>query len=287
MICPFCNVETHYLYTITKFKENFDIYQCKICKLQIKLNKDDLKNYYNQDYYEGKSEYSYIDERKYLPYFEFVWKARLNTISQYKPPPARLLDIGCSFGGFVKSAIGKGYDAYGIDISEYAISYCQNNPLLNNRTFLSDLERYQPEHKYDIITMIEVLEHLPEPDKIFKKLHELLNPGGLLIIQTANFDGLQAKLQKQNYHYYLPGHLFYYSKSNLTDFLKKNGFNEFIYFHGVDFGVIPKIKKMKGFFSRKSDYLKIFRVISYHYLSKIYFNHISLTSSLVIYAFRN
>lgn len=285
MECPFCKIKTEYLYTINRFEEPLKIFQCPICKLQMQNTFDPYK-YYTKEYFEGTANYNYFDERKYYKYCEYVWNARLKTIKKYKPPPARFLDIGCSFGGFIKSAIKYGYDAEGIDISSYAIQECKKDPVLKNRVFHNHILDFNPTNKYDIITLIEVLEHLPEPQKVFKKLYNLLNEKGLLIIQTANFDGLQAKLQKENYHYYLPGHLFYYSKSNLTKHLKEYGFNHLIYFHGVDFGLIPKLKKMKGFIDSSKYYYKYIRASLYHFLSKVAYKNFALTSSFVLYAFK-
>ncbi len=286
MKCPFCLEESYFLYRIKRFKNPISIYQCPKCKLQMQSVFKNIE-YYTKGYYEGTSDYSYFDERKYYQYCEYVWKARLKTIKKYKPPPARLLDIGCSFGGFIKTALQMGYDAEGVDISQYVIKENQKDPILRNRVYQSDLLSFSSKKKYDIITLIEVLEHLPEPDKIFQKLSELLTENGLLIIQTANFDGLQAKLQKQKYHYYLPGHIFYYSKSNLIPILKKYDFKTFISFHGVDFGLLPKLKKMRGFIQDPLEYYKFMKAILYHLLSKIYFKNFSLTSSFVLYAFKS
>jgi len=272
------------LYRVDGFKKPLKIYQCPSCKLQMQEISNPTK-FYTKDYFDGSSEYSYFDERKYFSFCEYVWKARLETIKKFKPPPARFLDIGCSFGGFIKTAIKEGYDAEGIDISSYVVEESQKDEELKNRIFCSDILNFEPQKKYDVITLIEVIEHLPEPQFIFKKLYDLLNPKGLLIIQTANFDGLQAKLQKNHYHYYLPGHLYYYSKKNLTNFLKQVGFQKFIYYHGVDFGLIPKFKKMKGFVSPIYFY-KYLRVAFYHFLSKIVIKDFALTSSFVLYAIK-
>ncbi len=284
MICPFCKLPANYIFSIDRFSPSFDIYKCEFCNLLLK--KEKIKNYkvfYNQGYYTGKNEYHYLDERKYEKFFKEVWQARIHTIKQYKFPPAKVLDVGCSFGGFVKTLLENGYDAQGIDISDFAIKEAKKNVILKNRVYCRDLLDLSSKNKYDVITLIEVLEHLSQPDLVFQKISEILNPGGLLLIQTANFDGLQAKLQGRRYHYFLPGHLFYYSKSNLISFLKNYGFTKFVSYHGVDFGLIPKLKKAKGLVKHE---LRLVKIIFYHFLSKIYFKNFSLTSSYVLYAFK-
>ncbi|MFN3603778.1 MAG: class I SAM-dependent methyltransferase [Leptonema sp. (in: bacteria)] len=282
MVCPFCKVPTNYVFTINRFFPPFDIYKCSFCNLYIKKQREN-EAYYNKEYYQGNAPYSYIDERKFEVYFREVWEARIKNIKKYKPPPAKVLDVGCSFGGFVKVFLENGYDAEGIDISKYATKEAQRNPLLKNRIFYSDILNFSIKKKYDIITLIEVIEHLNNPEKVFEKIAKLLNPNGLLILQTANFDGLQAILQGKRYHYFLPGHLYYYSKSNLIPILKRYDFEKFINYHGVDFGLIPKLKKAKGMLKNRTQFIKI---IGYHLLSKIYLKNFSLTSSYVLYAFK-
>lgn len=285
MLCPFCKIEAKFLYKISRFDPPLNIYECPECRLQMQYQTNPYQ-FYTKEYFDGSSQYSYFDERIYFKYSEYVWKARLRTIKKYKSPPARFLDVGCSFGGFILTALKEGYDAYGIDVSSFVVKEAKNEPLLKNRIIQSNLLDYEPKEPFDIITLIEVIEHVPEPEQVFQKLYDLLNPRGLLIIQTANFDGLQAKLFKEHYHYYLPGHLYYYSKTNLTRILKTYGFDNFIYFHGVDFGLLPKLKKLRGFISHPKHYYKYIKTSIYHLLSKVYFKTFSLTSSFVLYAFK-
>jgi len=137
-----------------------------------------------------------------------------------------------------------------------------------------------------VITLIEVIEHLEKPQLVFNKLSAILKKDGLLVIQTADFEGLQAKECGSSYHYYLPGHLYYYSFSNLKNILIKNGFSHFIPFFGVDFPLYAKLLKSRGNFKSPKDYLKWFTISLYHLKSKIRIRSERLTSSLVLYAFK-
>ena len=285
-LCPVCRREMHYLYTIERFRPNFRIYECPVCRLQKKETTDnDDSKYYNEDYYAGKSEYSYIDERKQNSFHAHVWKARLKNISKFIPPPADFLDAGCSFGGFALQAKEMGYRANGLDVSEYAAEHAQKNGL---KTIQGKIKSgIFPDDSFDIVTMIEVMEHVSNPDETLSALSKMIRPGGLLVIQTANFAGMQAKREKEKYHYYLPGHLYYYSRKNLTELLKKHKFSRVKFYPGVDFSLIAKLLKSRGNFHSLLDYLKWFSISWYHLKSKIAFGNFALTSSMVLYAFRD
>ena len=284
--CPVCSHSMEFLYTIDRFSNPFDIFVCPECGLQKKHSANEDENiYYGEDYYSGRAEYSYIDERKFIPYHRHVWKARLKNIARYVAPPSDFLDIGCAFGGFALEAKQMGYRAKGLDISDYAVQYAVKSGLDAKAGKLEDIPF--PENSFDIVTMIEVIEHVSDPKKAFHILSDMIRPGGLLILQTANFEGLQAKHKKSDYHYYLPGHLHYYSKSNLEKILKRFGFSRTIFYGGVDFGLMPKLLKSGGGFYKPSDYLKWIQMAVYHYKSKIRWNHFAMTSSMVMYAFRD
>jgi len=220
--CPFCAVRSEFLYTIDRFTDPFPIYRCPRCKLQMRATDASPHRFYTEEYYTGKAEYAYVDERSQRRFFEAVWDARLKTIKKHVPPPADFLDVGCAFGGFALCAGKHGYRPRGLDISPYAVKEANQGGLDARVGELCDL--YTSKERYDVVTLIEVIEHIADPIRAFETLSRIVRPGGLLVLQTANFDGLQAKRAGSKYHYYLPGHLYYYSKSNLRTILKRYGF---------------------------------------------------------------
>ena len=281
--CPLDhNCDWCFLYRSTYNYYDLPIYKCNTCDLQTIYPKDkyDLKAMYNASYYSGAANYSYLDERNNEKYESFVWDARLRNIKKFKTG-GNFLDIGSSFGGFLTRARLAGFQPFGIEISDYSSQYANERgiPTFNG----SLLDANFPEESFDVITLIEVIEHLEKPDLVFEKLAKLLKPGGLLLIQTANFDGRQAKEEGPKYHYYLPGHLYYYSLTNLKKILNKNGFQNFTVYHGVDFPLYAKLLKSMGSFRSWKDYFKWFRISYYHIKSKFFKGS---TSSMVLYGFK-
>ena len=134
--------------------------------------------------------------------------------------------------------------------------------------------------------MIELLEHEKNPAHAVRESYRLLKKNGLLVIQTANMDGMQARILKDNYAYYMPGHVSYFTKRSLTYILKKAGFRKIKIYFPVEFGLLPKLLKSRYSFKSYFDYLKWLRISYYHFISKIRFGNFAATSSMVIYALK-
>ena len=260
--CPVCAGTPEFLYTIHRFNPGFDILRCP-----------------------GRAEYSYRDERKRRRFDRYVLNARLNTIARYKPPPADFLDVGAAFGSFVEAARDAGYHARGMDVSQYA-AHDASARVLDIQIGVLKPGVLEP-LSVVVLMMIEVFEHLTDPRAAMTALRETIRPGGLVVIQTANFRGQQAKRAGNEYHYYLPGHFFYYSSDNLRRLFAAYGFSRTKIFCPVDFGLLAKLKKSRGDFEKPADYLRWLRIAWYHWKGMIHFGEYALTSSMVLYAWRD
>lgn len=284
--CPICASSPQYLYTIDRFQEPFDIHRCPDCGLQMQAHiPEDPSELYDESYYTCQADYSYRDERAKRRYDRYVLEARLRNIARSIAPPADFVDVGAAFGNLVEAAGAAGYRARGLDVSEYAAGDARNRGL---DIQVGELKPgvLAPE-SVDVLTMIEVFEHLTDPRSAMQALREIIRPGGLVIIQTANFRGAQARNAGRDYHYYLPGHFYYYSSDNLRKLLAEFSFSRTKIFRPVDFGLLAKLKKSRGDFTKFSDYLHWFRIAWYHWKGMIHFGEYALTSSMVVYAWRD
>ncbi len=283
--CPLCDSTSISLkYNIIQ-SHSFNVYECQSC-LFIFMNPafsdTFIASLYSDDYYSGKADYSYIDERDNHKFNSYVWKARIKKIHKYKKS-GTFLDIGCSFGGLLSSA-QKYYDVYGVDISDFASKYCESINMKIHKGTLNDAPF--KENSFDVITMIELIEHIKDPVNFIKKTASILKPGGLCVIQTADMGAFQAVSQAQNYHYFLPGHLSYFTACNLSSLLTKSGFTNIKIYRPVDFGLIPKLRKSRGQFKSFKDYKRWLTIAKYHFLGYFKKKGRPMTSSMVIYAFK-
>lgn len=286
--CPLCkNDAIYFLYAINHANPPFIVYKCNSCKfifMNPPLSHHSEHSLYDEGYYTGSSDYSYYDERKTERYSQYVWNARLQTIQDYVRG-GNFLDVGCSFGGFLHAA-SQLYTPYGIEPSAYSGKYTQQRFGKDAIHIGTLFDHPFKRNFFSVITLIEVLEHMRQPFEALTECYNLCAPDGLLVIQTANMDGLQATIQKDRYGYFLPGHFSYFTKDNLTHTLKKIGFKKIKVFQPVDFGLLPKLMKSKMNFKSIYDYKSWIRIALYHYASKIHAGNCALTSSMVVYAFK-
>jgi len=149
---------------------------------------------YDKDYFEGKgSNYrSYEDKlavirKKYFPKFSRIG-LRKNS---------RILDIGCAFGYFLKCCDEMGYETYGVDISDYAITRARKETMASLHVF--DANKGLPffqDNWFDLVTMFDVIEHLRTPDAVLNEAHRVLKASGALVVTTPNLDAVERLFKK-------------------------------------------------------------------------------------------
>ena len=118
---------------------------------------------------------------------------RLDYIEKYliSLEDKKILDVGCGGGILAESFAQKGAYVTGIDASEINIKIAKNHALNENitidykATIIENLALKEQE-KYDAITCLEVLEHVPQPQSIIKSLKKVLKPSGLIFLSTIN-----------------------------------------------------------------------------------------------------
>ena len=103
----------------------------------------------------------------------------------------RILDVGCG-GGILSEALAvEGALVTGIDLAETPLKIAELHALERNiavRYRFESVDSHanaRPGH-YDVVTCMEMLEHVPQPDEIVSRLAELLRPGGQLFVSTLN-----------------------------------------------------------------------------------------------------
>jgi len=103
----------------------------------------------------------------------------------------KVVDIGCGGGILAESISQSGAETTGIDLSDKALKVAQLHALevganLTYRSISAEaLADEQPEH-YDVVTCMEMLEHVPDPASVVRACARLCKPGGTLFFSTLN-----------------------------------------------------------------------------------------------------
>jgi SAM-dependent methyltransferase len=286
MKCSICGSDNVKFFERSE-RYNFDVYMCFDCRVGFRYpmpSKEEVSNFYSKEYYTGNSYYSYLDERR-VKGSSFVWRERIDKLIKIyegfnKIKPSNIIDIGCSFGGLLLEASKFGLKPYGVEISSYSSYYARRRGIEVFEGHLDDVDL--PKGFFDIATMVEVIEHLDNPLKSVKKVFESLREGGVFLVQTANILGLQSRFYGGRYHYYIPGHLHYFSNVGLRKLLKSVGFREVLEFYPVEFGLLPKLIKVYLNASGLDRYLKLVKTGMYHVLGKVKVGNLTLMSSMVV-----
>jgi SAM-dependent methyltransferase len=163
--------------------------------------------------------------RRDLPERCLYW---LQHVLEHKLPPGRALEIGCGHGGFVRLLRLSGFDAMGLELSPWVVRYAQAS--FDIPVFLGRLENQVPQpSSFDLIILMDVLEHLPEPAVTLGHCLEHLKPEGLLIIQTPAYpEGATIEQLQQNNEPFLKmllprEHLHLFSQQSLLALLNRLG----------------------------------------------------------------
>ena len=110
----------------------------------------------------------------------------LSTLLKYNLPPARVLELGCSHGSFVALMRQVGYDASGVEMSPWVVEF--GRKAFDIPISIGPVEALEiPCGSIDVIALMDVLEHLPDPVKTMKHCLQLLKPKGILLLQTPQF----------------------------------------------------------------------------------------------------
>lgn len=111
----------------------------------------------------------------------------------------KILDVGCGGGLLTEALASKGGLVTGVDISEQLVKVAADHAQqtsLNITYCCTTVENFSSEYEnsFDIITCMELLEHVPDPESIINACMKLIKPGGLLFLSTINRN-LKAYLQ--------------------------------------------------------------------------------------------
>jgi len=186
--------------------------------------------------------YGHIFVRLFGYPLDYTTRMRARTVLSYLPKNnGKLLEIGCSFGVLAFELARRGYQVTGLDVNPLSIELASRiNELLNLRNVRFSNEDFNdnrfPAGEFDIVVMVEVLEHIKHDQGAIDEIYRILRDGGVLIVSVPHAKATQDfRMPIPSSHDFerklvtigVPGELHFrsgYNPEGLVSLLKLSGF---------------------------------------------------------------
>lgn len=183
--CPLCgSKEPEVIYDLGPARGPHDVQgriaRCRDCAMCFKLieNLDKVEEAYQGDYGQDQTGGEYFAGERTRRMFRDM----LSPLAR-RERGARLLDIGAGHGTLIEEASALGFDAEGIDLSEGNVERAKARGLKVTKVAAEDLDA---EGAYDVVTMMDIIEHVPDPVSMLRSAYRALRPGGTAVVYTPN-----------------------------------------------------------------------------------------------------
>jgi SAM-dependent methyltransferase len=252
--CPICNKDTADKYCTATDAEyftttrNFDFYSCAACEVLFihPMPVDQLQMIYPANYYSFTPKTQSLAFRVKDFIDSLFYKRILKRIPAKK---LRVLDIGGGTGNLlntIKKADARITYTEIIDLDENARAAAEKN---GHQYYCGTIESFQGNTLYDVILMLNLIEHVADPFSVLNKAAALLSPDGVIIIKTPNYKSLDAVLYKSSYWggLHCPRHWVLFTKNSFSNMADSAGLatKKFSYTQGAPFWSISILHRMR------------------------------------------
>lgn len=195
----------------------YKIYECKTCELAYTdSSKVPLKERKEQT----NIQYSLNEYKKGLKKHTKKFIKILRIIKKFKRT-GKLLDVGGGYGLFSKLA--KENSKFHVEIIEPNLEtyFINKNNVKSHRIKLENFIQ-NTKLRYDVIVLLDVLEHFDNPDKIIEGVKKLLKDNGLIVVSLPNYKSIMAYLSKSWAWWMVEDHKYHFSPNSISMLMKKN-----------------------------------------------------------------
>lgn len=192
---------------------------CGVVYLNPRLNPDLIID----SYAEGEDESFVAQDVMRMRTFE---KAFRELVRDHAIPLGRetqVLDIGSAGGAFLRAVENMGMTAIGIEPNKWMSAYARDIYHLDARAGVLNDHTF-PDKTFDVVTLWDVIEHVPAPTEELKEIHRILKPEGLLIINYPDYTSFPARILGRKWPFWLSVHLTYYTPVTIRKQLRSTGF---------------------------------------------------------------
>ncbi len=192
---------------------------CRVCGCRF------VDRYPTQDELEGN--YRSYYGRGNLEITPFIQKRLEEVVATFASfrQGGKLLDIGFGAGGLLSAAESAGWDCWGTEVAPQALAFGRKRGWeVLEGDFLS---LTVPEDTFDVVCMVEVLEHLEQPAAYLHRAWKVLRPGGVLWLTTPNGSSVNSRILRTSWSVFdAPDHLQLFTASALQRLLQRADFRQ-------------------------------------------------------------
>jgi len=174
--CPLCGDDEAYAVLEWQGRRMVRCHRCSLLYRNPRPTVSDLQGSYTEKWTNLEWEERVADRRTHQ-FRRFL--------DSFPGRPGRLLDIGCGYGFFLKMAEERGWEVVGVDLDPKGIAYAKERLRVN--AFLGNLrDVHLPDGSFDLVTLWNVVECVPDPLELLRQLRPVLREGGTVFIRTQN-----------------------------------------------------------------------------------------------------
>jgi len=183
----------------------------------------EISSFYKKKYYKVSKAPDLIKEEETLSWLISTLYSDIYTILKENAVGNRVLDVGCGGGDMLVFLKDKGFNVTGVEVSDCACGITRSKGC----TVYKEIPN---KDKFDVVLLLNVLEHVTNPTTLISDVKRVLAPGGILCVLVPNdFSRLQSLsqkiLKKKPWWVSIPDHLNYFNFTSLNTILEKSGFN--------------------------------------------------------------
>lgn len=218
--CPACHNDRWT--EIAPQDRTFTLHRCSHCGCY-RIDPDKVPStVLYRDYYGG------ANARRLTGVFDRIWRSRRRRkaehVLRHAPPGARICDVGCERGELLHLLKEGGCVVVGTQLSQAAADFARDQFGID--VFVGELHDAPYETgSFDVVLMINVLEHLPDPESYLRRVAELLRRGGAFWLEVPNAGSFTARLSGKRWLHHDPEHHFWgFTTLGLGVMLDRHGF---------------------------------------------------------------
>jgi 2-polyprenyl-3-methyl-5-hydroxy-6-metoxy-1,4-benzoquinol methylase len=206
------------------------IYRCADCGGGFVFpmpSREQIQQFYDSSYFSKREEsgFGYTEYDSEGVFLSRFFNDMLNHL-QRLVQKGRLLDVGCADGAFLERARARGFEGEGVEMALWAVEKARERGLVVWQGAFEEVSAHLPEEHYDVITLLDVLEHVPCPKGFLRGVWRLLKKGGWVFIHTPNYEGSGLRFKSEALLTKSREHLLYFTPRSLTALLQKEGFQK-------------------------------------------------------------